>query len=205
MKATLWTLVILSSTFLPAARQGKQEKEGQEKKKSASAITRFFQDETERLTKEIDGSWMLTEYTDPEQLDVAEGLNGFAMFHDGYLTLMTALDGVTRRLFRYRSHIYLQAGTYRYRIDEQTNLQLSSVMLFSNDTDDGELEHHPAGQVFEFLAKLEEGVLELRDTTGLLMTSRKVSAGEFPESAIRKLDSHRSGTPFWEKDDEPPR
>ena len=205
MKAIAWTLVFLSSAFLPPARQGEQEKEGQEKKKSASAITRFFQDETERLTKEIDGSWMLVEYTDPEQMDIGDGASGFATFHDGYLTLLTSVDGVSRRLFRYRQQVYLQAGAYRYRIDEQTNLQLSSVLLFSNDNEDGDLEHHPAGEVFEFFVKLEDGVLELRDTTGLLMSFRRVTSGEFPEAAIRKLDSHRSGTSFWEKQDEQPR
>ena len=75
-------------------------------------------------------------------------------------------------------------------------------MSFSNQTDDGEVERDPPGQVLEYFMRLQDGVLELRDPNGVLFSFRKIAAGDFPDSAIRKLARRRSGSEQWHVDDD---
>lgn len=193
----LWT-GLLSTAFGPALLPQEQK----EKKKSVNPVTRFFEDEGERLAKEVEGTWTLFEYTDPTDLALDDVASGFASFHDGFLTLTLAMDMVDRSLLGLSEYTVLDSGIYRYRVDEQANLQLASVMSFSNQTQDGEVERQPAGQVLEYLMRLQDGVLELRDVDGVLSSFRKIAAGDFPDSAIHKLDRRRSGTKQWETEDE---
>jgi hypothetical protein len=198
----LWT-GLLTAAFgsVPLPQEQKQEQK-EEKKKSQNPVTRFFEDEGERLGKEVEGTWTLFDYTDPSDLALDDVASGFATFHDGFLTLTLAMDTVDRSLLGLSEYTILDSGIYRYRIDEQANLQLASVMSFSNQTDDGEVERDPPGQVLEYFMRLQDGVLELRDPEGVLLSFRKIAAGDFPDSAIRKLDRRRSGTDQWQVDDD---
>jgi len=189
----------LLTTALGSAPRPQEQKE---KKRSGIPVARFFDDEGERLAKEVEGSWTLFEYTDPSDLALDDVASGFATFHDGFLSLILAMDTVEQRLFRAREFLALDTGVFRYRFDEQANLQLASVMSFTNQTDDGEMEREPPGRVVEYFTSLEDGVLELRDRDGVLFSFRKIAAGDFPEAAIRKLDRRRSDTEQWEDEDE---
>jgi hypothetical protein len=62
---------------------------------------------------------------------------------------MLAIDSAEQSLFGFRYFLLLNVASYRYRIDEQTNLQLASVMSFTNNADDGSVERDPPGIVFE--------------------------------------------------------
>lgn len=200
MKTTtllLWT-GLLTATFAPARLQ-----EPEKKKKADNAVTRFFQGEGERLTKEIEGSWMLFDYTDPLVSPLDGTATGFATFHGGLVTMMIGVDTAERRMFQLRDFLILRASAYRYRFDEQANLQLASVMSFSNANDDGDMEQEPSGAALEYFSKLEDDVLELRNPDGVVLSFRKITAGDFPETAIRKLEGRRSGTPQWEDPQQP--
>jgi len=197
----LWT-GLLSTAFGSALPQEQKQEQKEEKKKSRNAVTRFFEEEGERLTKEIDGTWTLFDYTDPSSQAVDDVASGFATFHDGFLTLTLAMDAVDRGFLGLSVYTLLDSGVYRYRVDEQANLQLDSVMTFTNQNDDGEVKRDPPGLVLEYLMRLEDGLLELRNPDGVLFSFRKIAAGEFPDSAIRKLDRRRSGTPQWPVDDD---
>ncbi len=191
-------LLLLSGLLVPALVP--QEKPPQ--KKAQNSITRFFQDEAERLQKEVEGSWALMDYVDPGEAPDEGAAGGFASFHDGFLTLIVTIDSYESRMFRAREFLLLSAGAYRYRFDEQAMLQLASVMSVTNQTADGELEHESSNQVYEYTASLKAGVLELRNTDGVTITFRKITAKDFPDSAIHKLESRRSGQPRWEPDGE---
>jgi len=200
MNATHLVLWIgLLATLGPTSRP-QEEKEKQ--KKSKNPVTRFFDAESERLEKEVEGTWTLFDYTDPRALAIDDVASGSATFHDGFLTLILAMNTFEQRLFRVREFLALDAGVYRYRFDEQASLQLASVMSYTNDTEDGQMEHEPSGAVAEYFTSLDDGVLELRDREGIVYSFRKIAAGDFPESAIRKLDRRRSGTEQWEDEDE---
>lgn len=91
-----------------------------------------------------------------------------------------------------------QGGAYRYRFDELANLQTSSVVGFSNQTQNGELAPDRSGMTDEYLVRLENQTLELRSSDGSSVTFRRVQAGEFPESSIRALERRRGGVDAWE-------
>jgi len=195
-RALVLLTALLGASFAPA-----QEPPQEKKKRAMNPVTAFFQGESERLGKEIEGSWMLFGYTDPSvpQLDVeANPASGFATFNDGFLQWMLAIESAERRIFRLREFTIVESGAYRYRFDEQANLQLSSVMSFTNNTEDGEMEREPAGLAFEYFTKLEDGVLELRNPQGVVLSLRKVTAGDFPESAIQKIEGRRGNKEKWE-------
>jgi hypothetical protein len=193
----LWT-GLLASAFGPPPSQEKK----QDDKKGERFVSRFFDAQIEAIAKEIEGSWTLFDFTDPTEVVVDDQASGFATFHDGFLTLVLAMDSYEQSAFGYRDFLALDAGLYRYRFDERASLQLASVMSFTNETDTGRLERERSGRAVEYLASIDEGVLELRDPDGLMFSFRKMTSGEFPESAIRKLDRRRSGTEQWEDDEE---
>jgi hypothetical protein len=201
-------LGLLAPALALASQEGKeppkkQDPKGQEpEKKRGNAVTRFFEGEVERLTTETEGSWMLFDYSDPREILAAEDASGFATFHDGFLTMILAIDTVESRLFLAGEMTLLQTGSYRYRFDESGNLQLANVISFTNQTEDGEVDHEPAGSVYEYFARLDEDVLELRNSDGVALSFRKMTAGDFPESAKRKLESRRSGNENWEVEDD---
>lgn len=190
-------LTAVGSALLP------QEQQEKEKKKADNPVTRFFDETGERLTRELEGAWTLTDYSDPTDLEFDDLASGFATFHDGFVTLILAMDTLDRNFLGVTRHLVLDTGVFRYRIDEQVSLQLSSVMSFSNQNEDGDMERERPGRTAEYYASIEDDVLELRDPEGVVFSFRKVTAGEFPESAIRKLDRRRSGTEQWELEDEP--
>jgi hypothetical protein len=184
-------------------QQGEKSPPKDAQKKSSASVTPSVLDEGEQLAQAVEGSWMLFDYTDPAQLALDDVASGFASFHDGFLTLMLAMDTLEQRFFRMRERLVLDAGVYRYRFDEQGLLQLSSVLSYTNQTENGEMEPEPAGQVLEYYTIVDDGVLELRDADGIELSFRKVEAGKFPDSAIRRLERYRSGTPQWEELDGP--
>ena len=196
----LWT-GLLTTLLGAASLQEPAQKDQKEKKKSQSAITRFFQDQREELTKTVEGSWTLFDYTNPTDLTQEDQASGFATFHEGFLTLTLAMDTFDSTIFGAREFVVVDTAIYRYRFDEQSNLQLASVMGFTNQNGDGEMTHGQVGRVQEYFARLDRETLELRDPDGIVFSFRKITAGEFPESAIRKLDRRRSGTDQWPMDE----
>jgi hypothetical protein len=177
----------------PSPRQAQEEPA-----KRTNPVTRFFEAEGERLARELEGSWMLLDYTDPLVSPDAGSASGFAAFHSGFLTWMLAIDSATQSLLGLSEFLILESAAYRYRVDDQASLQLAAVMGFSNNTESGDVERDPSGIAFEYFARIEDGVLELRDPDGVVLTFRKVEAGDFPDSAIRKIEKQRSRTEWWE-------
>jgi hypothetical protein len=197
------TLLCLVGLLAPAFAPRQEQEEP--KKRIQNPVTRFFKEQAERLTEEVEGAWMLFEYDDPAEAPMEDAARGFAMFQDGLMCLMLTIDTYEERLFRAREYMLLQSGAFRYRFDSQGALQLSNVLSVTNQTTDGDLQHEPTGLVYEYFARIEDGVLELRNTDGVQLAFRRVAAGEFPEAAIRKLESRRAGQPIWEELDQEPR
>ncbi len=163
--------------------------------------------ERERLTQEIEGSWLLMDFLEPnEEAFDTSALRGFATFDDGFLTMIIEAEALERPfLGRVREYLFAQAGAYRYRIDDVGKLQTSSVMSFTNLTGDGVLRSEPGSQVGEYEVRLSDGELVLRNETGGVLTFSRVQAGKFPESAVQKLEKRRSKTDVWEEEELEPR
>jgi len=200
-------LLVLLGLLAPvlAPLQEKSARPAQDGAKPArkkNPVSAFFEGEGERLATEVEGSWTLFEYFDPLEAPDSYRASGFATFHDGFLTLILSIDTAERHLFGLRRNTLIHTGAYRYRFDEQAFLQLSVLLSFSNETDEGDLEREPSGQAFEYYAQVDDGLLELRNPEGIRLSFRKLTAGDFPDSAIRKLESRRSNTEHWEVEDE---
>ena len=192
----LWTGLL--TTILGAASLSQDTGEKQkEKKKSGSAVSRFFDEQSAELAQTVEGTWTLIDYTDPHDLSIDDTTSGFATFHDGFLSLVLAMDTYHSTILGARQFLIVDSGLYRYRFDEQANLQMASVMSFTNQTSDGEMSRLPNSRVREYIARLDGETLELRDPDGIVFSFRKITAGEFPDSAVRKLDRRRSGTDQW--------
>jgi hypothetical protein len=205
MKANaLLTLALLLSTPLALLTRQEQQDSKQEEdtdELSRNAVTRFFQEQGEQLAEGVEGSWMLLDYLDPQEPALAGAATGFATFHDGFLTFILTIDAFETRIFRLRERLIVLSGAYRYRFDEQAFLQISSVLSFTNETDNRDLVRERPGALYEYYAMLDDGILELRDPEGIVMTFRRVTAGDFPERDIRALEALRSGTQQWEEID----
>lgn len=210
--ALLLALLGLAAPFLAPQeeRPRKREKAGEEQgaegeQRKKPAMTRFYEEEAARLLQELEGSWMLMDYLDPISPEDIADVTGFVTFHEGFLTWILSIDTIQRTWIGLRALNLIEAGAYRYHVDEQANLQVASVMSFSNNTENGEVMKARPGDAFEYFTTLNDGVLELRDTEGITMSFRKVEAGEFPDAAGRLIEKQRSGTPQWDVPEQKPR
>lgn len=195
----LSTCLLLPCLLVPVLSPWQQE----EPKVVRPAPVRPFQREGERLSKAVPGSWMLFEYADPREAPQTDQATGFATFQDGFLTLFLAIDTAESRLFHLRERLLFRSGAYRYRFDPNGSLQLANVMSFTTQTENGQLQREPPGEVLEYFASIDDDVLELRNTDGVRLSFRRVTSVEFPASAIRKLESRRGGDSHWEVEPEP--
>jgi len=188
---------VLSSAFLVSGPQDPKDS-GQGPPKT-HPITRHPLEEQERLTKELDGSWILLGFDEPnEEAFDDTALEGFATFHDGFLTLVIEGSALEAHFFRgVKEHLFVQAGAYRYRINELGDLETASVVSFSNTNPDGDLADE-SGKASEYQVRLEDDELKLRNETGGVLTFRRTKAGEFPANAVTSLERRRSGTPTWQ-------
>jgi len=201
LTGTLLLAGLASSSFFPAGLSGPQSQQEQERKPLEHPVTRFPLEESERLTREVQGAWTLIAYQEPLDDDFGDDLNGFALFRDGFLSLHFEAQAFKRQILGYGTQLFVQSGVYRYQFDQRAFLQTSSVMSFSNTNDDGELAREKSGQVTEYMVLLEDDTLQLiKPGVGTKLTYRRVEGGEFPQSALRKLERQRSGTPQWEEE-----
>jgi hypothetical protein len=202
-------LALLPLIFVAGGAQETQEAEKPQEttppKRSTDPVTRFFQGEGERLAEEIEGSWMLVDFVDPRQHPLTDAADGFATFHDGFLTLIVSIRTLNQRWLNLEEELLLQTGAYRYRFDEQTNLQLSTVLGYTSFTEGAVLVRERSGEAYEYITTIADGVLELRTVDGVVISFRRTAAGEFPDSAIRTLEGDRSGQEFWEEMTNQPR
>ena len=88
---------------------------------------------------------------------------------------------------------FVQSEIYRYRIDDLGMLQMASTMGFNTLNDFFELTFVGNTVVKEYQVSLFEGQLELTTFDGRRMTLRQVVGGEFPLSAIQKLQRTQGG------------
>ena len=191
--------LVLAFPLVAFARQ--EEEKTQDEKKPTNSVTAFFEGEAERLTKELEGSWMLMEYVDPDELPLEDAASGFMTFHAGFVTWTLAVEALEQHWFTVSNHIFLQTGAYRYRLDERASLQLASVLTYSNDTEDGNLQRDPP-LAFEYTVTLQDDLLEISDADGVRMSFRRIEAGEFPDKALQRIERKRSRTPAYDDEKE---
>lgn len=186
-------LLGLAVPLLPLAASRSQD--GQETPRPGHPLKAFQKEQSERFAREIQGAWMLVEYDDPEEPELRDGVEGFAIFHDGFLTMILQLRAFRSQLLGSRDQLFVDGGAYRYRFADSGDLQTVSLMGFTNLNNDAQLLPLGGSEVDEYIVTLDDGLLGLRNTDDVLMTFRRVEAGEFPRTAIRRLEQRFGAFP----------
>ena len=161
----------------------------------------FKETEKERIEEEIEGTWMLLEYKSPREVLPRNQYAGFASFQNNFFSMTLRLSGTKRGIFADRPATVVQAGVHRYRLSNDLRLQTATVMGFSNENDDFELEIEPSAYPREYQVSLKEDQLSLRRADGLEFVFRRAdSDGYFPRKAADALERNR-GRVFRVPDD----
>ncbi len=182
--------LLAASAMLPA----------QEEKKPGG-ISGYRQSEKERLEQELVGAWILLEYRNPREVLERGHYSGFASFQSGYFNLMLRIDALSPSLLGPQPQTIVQAGVHQYRLTGDARLQTATVMGFSNDTPDFELQADPGGFPREFAVFLKDDALTLRRWDDLELVFRRADAtGSFPKRSADVLDRYR-GRVFTPPDD----
>lgn len=162
-------------------------------------LSDFRRSERQRLEKEMQGTWVLTLYKGAYDVVEQSTVRGFLMFDRGLVAMNLQLIAQPHGFLGRGERYYVQAGLHRYRLTELLQLQLASVMAFTNANDDDELAADPASYPREYEITVAGNDLTLRRWDGEELTFRRMRGGEFPEEAIRRLDQARgSGQPVQE-------
>lgn len=150
------------------------------------------QAENARIEEELVGTWTLLEYRSPREVIERRDFSGFASFQNGFFTFLLRLDVLDETFLGPKPQTIVQAGVHRYRIEDGLHLQTATVMGFSNETDDFELQGEPTSFPREFEVTLEDDRLSLRRWDGLtLVFARADATGTFPPKAAEALERNR--------------
>lgn len=191
----------LVSGLAATAAFGTAQDEPQQKR--PLGIPGFRQAESERLAEEIVGSWTLLEYRNRHEVLTRRDYAGFASFQNGFFTFLLRLDVTEDGLLGPRPETIVQAGVHRYRLVDD-RLQTATVMGFSNENDDFQLQAEPSSFPREFQVTLADQRLSLRRWDGLeLVFARSDATDAFPKKAAEALERNRgrnfSVPPDWDR------
>ena len=166
----------------------------QEEQKKPGGIPGFRMDEQARLEKELDGTWLLIEYTNPHETVERRNYSGFAFFQNGYFSFTLRLEVLATHFFGVRPQTMVNAGVHQFRITEN-RLQTATVLAFTNENETYELEAEPGAFPREFEITLADNQLSLRRHDGLQFVFRRVEdSGPFPKQAADALERYRGRT-----------
>ena len=144
----------------------------------------------ETIAKEIEGTWMLLEYTNPREVLARNQYSGFVSFQNGFFTILLRYRTLERGLLGDRPETTVQAGVHRYRISGGNALQTATVLGFSNESGDVEVE--PGSFPREFDVDLQQDVLTLRRWDDVAFRFRRVDGtNTFPSKAADALERNR--------------
>lgn len=158
----------------------------------------FLQSEHKRLTKEVEGAWMLSAMQASDEFVDEGDFRGFAMFGDGYATILFMGAEDSKEIFSAPTFYTVSSGAYRYRVSEDLTFQLASVMGIDNL--EGAFSFHSGGDSNEYQMQLDGDDLTLWKIGGNRYEYRRLGETGFPEAAAERLRLRRSE--LYEDEDE---
>ena len=184
------TLVALSSLplLLLAARNPQEGKVD-----LRDPLRAFREDESARIEKELQGAWILMDYAIPAMVIEQEDVRGFAMFHDGYMTLSLQAREDVPGLFRPKTNYTVQSGAYRYRIEDGRSLQTDGLVGFLSSEETSGFDFRRVLEPTEYEVQVAGGELKLTRIDHRTFTFRRLERSEFSPSAIEKLNRLQAG------------
>lgn len=154
-------------------------------------FARHRYDELQRLPKEIEGAWLLMRYQPPLGVFDQNNIQGFAIFHGGYLSLTIQAQTFNAEYFGLGHQAYVQGSAHRYRFNDQLELQTAAIMGFHNLNEDEAIEFEVPTAAREYVVALSDEELLLTHRDGALLVFQRLGETEFPEQAADYLDTVR--------------
>jgi len=192
MRTTMLSVLACSCllAFLPRAQEVDTQEEDPEIR---NPFTAMAEDEAKRIDKALQGAWMLMEFTTLNDMVDQEAVQGFFVFHDGYLTVTLQAARATGGFFTEKREYMIQAGAYRYRVADAQLLQTTGMMGFTNAGNLNQLDFQSVLEPQEYQVTVTERDLTLQRTDHSVFRFTKLERQDFPESAVRRLDLMRGG------------
>jgi hypothetical protein len=143
------------------------------------------------------GTWKLTKYEAPDKIfDGADRLEGWIMIQDGYISWTVYGSEAIQSLFGEDVQANLEAKLFRYRVSRAQNLQMASVLGFSDlDETDG-LVFDDGHNAMEYELIIDKRTLTLKDPGAESFTFRRMGTSSFPPRAIRALEANTDFEPL---------
>jgi len=192
---------LLSPLFLAALAAGfavlQDPAEQDEQDSNREPYIAFLESEHARLTKGLEGSWMLASMSSATEFIEVEDFRGFAQFREGYLALMLMGAEDEEVLFGTETIYTVLTGAYRYQVSEDHRLQLASVLGIDNA--EGGFLFHRSGDPREMELSLVEDDLSLWEPGGDRYEFRRLGPTGFPIEAADRLREKRTGVEFDEE------
>ena len=195
LAATLWSTFAFPDP--PAGQEtGQEEEAGQEGADPLDdplmpPLQRYRRQRKVAIEKEIVGNWILMDFSDPNTPLSEEIVDGWASFHDGYLTMFLQMRTIERAIFSDTERRYFQYGSHRYRISEDLYLQTAVILASTNINEDRDILYETSGYPREFELTLVDNLLEMTNIEGITLKYRRVEPTEFPVEAIEELQEAR--------------
>jgi len=172
----------------PPPQDGEQE---EDEFANLSPFARFRALERRRLEEELQGAWILTEHRTGEDGPFDDERQGFMLFHEGFVTIFVYVRTVENGFLGATEKVYAQAGSFRYRINDELFLQTASMMGFVTGDGD-EIEVTGSGEGREYEIALQDGQMDLFNAAeGIRMTLRHIARTDFPAAALEDLEEQR--------------
>jgi hypothetical protein len=192
MLTRLAALAVVPLVFALALQDPAPAPQGEEQEQEPLVpLSDFRRSERQRMEREMQGTWVLTLYRGAYDVVEQSTVRGFLMFDRGLVAMNLQLIAQPHGFIGRGERYYVQAGLHRYRLTELLQLQLASVMAFTNANDQDELAADPASYPREYDNTIAGNDLTLRRWDGEELTFRRMRGGEFPDDAIRRLDRAR--------------
>jgi len=155
--------------------------------KPLAPFERLAASETERLEKDIQGTWLLMELTSPEILIDPADVAGYALFREGFVSLVIHARSIQPGFLGVRQNLFYQGGVRRYRISRGQSLQMVSMIEHHNFTSGAELAFERPGTASQFSVNLADNALTLRTEKGDAFIFRRVTSRGFPKQAEERF------------------
>ena len=154
-------------------------------------LQRFRRQQKLRIEQEIEGNWILIDSKDPNNPLADEYIDGWASFHDGYMTMFLQIRRLERAVFKDRERRYFQYGAHRYRVSEDLYLQTAAIMASTNINEDRKILYEDSGLPREFQIDIRDDTMQLTNRELVTLEFNRVDDTKFPVEAIQGLQQSR--------------
>lgn len=156
-------------------------------------LTAQQEDAKKELEEHLVGVWTLTTYRSQLRTADLQQVAGFAMFQDGYMSIIMQAQAIEPGDLEGDIAFYFQAGTYRYQVSTRRTLQVASMLGFDNMNPEGEIQFIGNRSIREHPIVMNGDEMILSSTEGAQIGFRKLGPTGFPQSAVERIQRNPTG------------